>query len=119
MNDTKRSFKLITGSVIPVHNCKSVKLSLLREGRYLGEFPLQAAKKTFTQICRVLEIDHSCVLEFSIVETTRSSKSRGKIFTYTGERKMENIPKEVTKQTKNGPITYYIKYNNIITSLRE
>lgn len=118
MND-KRSFKLIPEDVRFNSKCRP-NTEELKEGRYLGKSPLQAAKKAFTQICRTkaLKPTHKCEVVFSIRETTRDGKTQGKVFVYKGIREKEVPPKEIIKETLLGPKVYYIQFKNTITSYK-
>lgn len=114
-----RSFKLIPEEVKFNSKCK-VNKELLKEGRYLGKSPLQAAKKAFTQLCRTKELSpgKDCEVIFSIKETTRDGKTQGKIFIYRGNREKEIPPKKIIKESPTGPKTYYIYNKNVITSYK-
>lgn len=116
----KRSFKLIPGDVIFNIKCDP-NTEEIKEGRYLGKSPLQAAKKAFTQICRTKELKpkNKCDVIFTIKETTRDGKTQGKIFAYKGVREKEVPAKEIVKETATGHKVYYIiQFKNTITSYK-
>lgn len=108
----KRKFKVLLETVRPGDKSSpkpdSKKLSA-GGGHYTGNNPMQAAKKAFTRICRSVTDGGSCSYIFSVKETSRGSK--GKTFTYRGERVELDEPKELKK----GNSTFKIRFN---TSLK-
>ena len=118
-SDKKRSFKVVVGE-IKFNGCVGNDEEI-KEGRYLGKSPLQAAKKAFTQICRIKKIKPKdmCEIIFAIKETTRDSKTQGKIFRYKGVRTRENPPKKITKiSDMNNIKSYQIDFRDSITSYK-
>jgi hypothetical protein len=45
-------------------------------GRYMGETPMAAAKKAFSQVCQTKGIKGSCTLKIKIHETTSGSNKK-------------------------------------------
>lgn len=83
------------------------------DGVYHGKRPQQAALKAFNKYCNKAKLQN-CTRKFTIEEITRNSKN--KRFSYTGQRKKLDIPKEIERG--NG-IEYVVKYHTTLTSLKE
>ena len=59
-------------------------------GKYISKSPMNAAKKAFSELCRVKDIRGVCTLNVSIQETTQGSNN--KVYTYRLHRKKLKNP---------------------------
>lgn len=75
-------------------------------GRYINRNPYGAAKKAFTELCRVKDIRGVCSLVITIRETTEGSKK--KEFTYKLNRKKLKDPIIRLEGTKNEFLIEYV-----------
>lgn len=100
MSNKKRSFKI---HAVGKHENQETKF---KPGRYFGRDPATAAKKAFSQLCRLKRIKGQCTLNIAIAETTVGSKH--KIYPYKAKRVKLPNPK-VFKQ--NTPDEYIISYD--------
>jgi hypothetical protein len=113
----RRSFRLILDSVNPPVHFKPKKRKDGKEGkeydggRFKGKGPMQAAKKTFTQIARASEMEHP-EHTFTIVETTAGS-NKG-TFSYIGTQIDLDEPQKIEKSTVN----FNVKYRRIVKSYK-
>ena len=74
-------------------------------GRYLGRNPAAAARKAFTELCRVKRIRGVCTLFVTVQETTQGSAR--KQFTYKLQRRKLKNPLIMMEGTPN---EYVIEY---------
>jgi hypothetical protein len=74
-------------------------------GRYLGRSPAAAARKAFTELCRVKRIRGVCTLFVTVQETTQGSSH--KVFTYKLSRLKLKTPLIMMEGTDN---EYVIEY---------
>ena len=94
----KRSFKVINAKK------KDGCSTKFKEGRYESMTPVGAAKKAFSQLCRVKRIRGVCTLIITVQETTQGSS--GKSFTYKLSR--HKLKKPITLKGATG--SYKIEY---------
>jgi hypothetical protein len=101
----KRSFQAIY---------ENIDKTIVREGRYCGTKPMQAASKALTAIFKEYssrDLDYPKVIKFGVIETTR--KSKHKKYWYAGKRDKLETPIqaiEIDKVTKeHRPIFVKIK----------
>ena len=81
-------------------------------GRYVSRNPFGAAKKAFSELCRVKNIRGVCSLVISIKETTEGSN--GKVFTYKLNRMKLKDPIIRLEGTKNEfKIMYVVKGKSV------
>ena len=78
-----RSFTVIDAR--HVDSCKTKFLVKGEAGRYISRNPASAAKKAFSQLCRVKRIKGQCALYICLRETTQNSSDR--VFTYKLNRR--------------------------------
>ena len=55
-------------------------------GRFINKAPADAARKAFTELCRIKKIRGICTLFVTMKETTKGSKNKGKLYTYKLQR---------------------------------
>lgn len=56
-------------------------------GRFINKAPADAARKAFTELCRIKKIRGICTLFVTMRETTKGSSNKGKLYTYKLQRK--------------------------------
>ena len=79
-------------------------------GSYTGSNPAQAAKKAFTQLCRVKKVRGACTLYVTVRETTQEASDK-KNFTYRLTRS------KLAKPIKIGD--YEVKYETSVKSAKK
>ena len=82
-------------------------------GRYISKTPVGAARKAFNALCRVKKIRGVCTLHVMVKDTTRDSKTSGKVYTYKLQRKKLSKPLVMMKGTDN---EYKIEYTIVAKS---
>ena len=80
-------------------------LTKFKEGRYISSSPFGAAKKAFSELCRVKNIKGVCTFIITIQETTEGSNK--KKFSYKLNRKKLSTPIIRLKGTNNEFIIHY------------
>ena len=80
-------------------------LTKFKEGRYISSSPFGAAKKAFTELCRVKNIKGVCTFIITVQETTEGSNK--KKFSYKLNRKKLAKPIIRLKGTKNEFLIHY------------
>ena len=83
-------------------------------GRYISKSPFGAAKKAFTELCRVKDIRGVCSFIITLKETT--SESNKKLFTYKLNRKKLKEPIVRLEGTKNEFLIEYMVVGKSVES---
>lgn len=113
----RRSFRLLLESVNPPVHFKPKKRKDGKDGkeydggRFKGKGPMQAAKKTFTQIARASDMDQP-EHTFTIVETTAGS-NKG-TFSYIGTQVDLDEPQKIEKSNVN----FNVKFKRTVKSYK-
>jgi hypothetical protein len=55
-------------------------------GRFINRSPADAARKAFTELCRIKKIRGICTLFVTMKETTKGGRNNGKLYTYKLQR---------------------------------
>ncbi len=110
VEDGKRTFKLLVSSVNPPVEENQLSGS---GGRYVGRTPMQAAKKTFTQLARKVCGGEACDFTFTIQESTQGSDK--KQFSYTGERVELEEPQTINR----AGAEYAIRFKNNVKAVKK
>ena len=82
-------------------------------GKYVSKTPVQAARKAFTELCRVKRIRGVCTLVVSVQETTSGSSK--KVFSYKLNRLKLKQPMIMQEGTDN---EYVIEYETKVKALK-
>lgn len=104
----KRSFTIADAK--HVDGCPTKFASKGYTGTYTGSNPAQAAKKAFSQLCRVKRVRGACSLYVSVRETTQEAPNK-KEFVY-----------KLTRTKLDKPVTigdYEVKYTTGIKSAKK
>ena len=56
-------------------------------GRFINKAPADAARKAFTELCRIKKIRGVCTLFVTMKDTTKGGRNNGKLYTYKLQRK--------------------------------
>lgn len=102
-----RSFTVIDAR--HVDSCKTKFLVKGEAGRYVSRNPASAAKKAFSQLCRVKRIKGQCALYICLRETTQNSNDR--VFTYKLNRRKLAEPIVVSEDRP--PIQYETRIKSV------
>jgi len=81
-------------------------------GLYRSRTPVSAAKKAFTELCRIKKIRGICTLFITVKETTRNSKNKE----YTYKLNRNKLKKPLILQGSAGE--YVIEYQSKATSVK-
>ena len=89
----------------------SLKKTKSTSGRFISKTPDGAARKAFSQHCRMKDIRGQCTLTVTLQETTRGSA--GKIYKYA----LKRIKLAQPKMLNRGGTLVKIEYDTVIKSL--
>ena len=82
-------------------------------GRFVNRTPAEAARKAFSDLCRIKRIRGVCTLFVTMRDTTKGSKQNGKLYTYKLQRQKLAKPMIMLEGTDN---EYVIEYKPRIVS---
>ena len=106
----KRTFKLVPNTVSPPVSEEQFGGS--SAGRYVGNTPMQAAKKAFTQLARKAAKGGACEYTYTIQESTHNSDKKQRC--YHGTRVKLETPQQVTR----AGVVYNIEHSNVVRSVK-
>jgi len=83
-------------------------------GKYVSKAPVGAARKAFSELCRVKNIRGVCTLNVSVQETTQGSSN--KVYTYRLHRR--KLKKPMIMKPKGSNSEYVIEYDVVAKSIK-
>ena len=83
-------------------------------GKYVSKTPVQAARKAFSELCRIKKIRGVCTLTVSVKETTQGSSK--KVYTYKLNR--HRLKKPMIMKPKGSNSEYVIEYDVVAKSIK-
>lgn len=103
-----RSFTLVGAS--KTAQCKTKGYG----GRFINKTPAEAARKAFSDLCRVKNIRGVCTLYVTMRDTTAGGKLKGKLYTYKLQRQKLAKPMIMQEGTDN---EYVIEYKPVVKAV--
>lgn len=103
-----RSFTLVGAS--KTGQCKTKGYG----GRFINKTPAEAARKAFSELCRVKAIRGICTLYVTMRDTTTGGRNKGKVYSYKVQRQKLAKPMIMQEGTDN---EYVIEYKPVIKSV--
>ena len=97
--DGLRSFR-----VVEVSKHGGCRTKFNANSRFVNKDPVQAAQKAFTEACRIKNIRGQCTLIVTVQDSTRGSKTEGKMYSYRMKRikdpviRFEGTPNEFVNE---------------------
>ena len=103
-----RSFTLVGAS--KTAQCKTKGYG----GRFINKTPAEAARKAFSDLCRVKNIRGVCTLYVTMRDTTSGGKLKGKLYSYKLQREKLSKPMIMQEGTDK---EYVIEYKPVIKAV--